>query len=1392
MKPSAWRLPLLVSLLLCTTAASAATFTVTNTNDSGAGSLRAALEAANSTGGADTIAFSIGSGHQVIRPLTALPRLVSVTIDGTTQPGYAGKPLIELDGSLCGGRATGLELDGSTVKALVVNRFPSYGIYGSNTNIFSCYIGTDQTGMVLQRNGDSTRMYNGIFRDNVIAGNSWNLYTFGTVTIRDNFFGVNATATAVFPGTSTNLYLTGGTATVVGNVFGGGTGIFWLETTGTIQANYFGRNATGTPLPSTAGVLVSSASDNYIFANRFANNSAYGVAVQGGGALRNKIVGNYFENNGIAIDLGLNGVSLNDGGDFDSGANNYTNFPVITRATSVSGVSTIAGTLDVLANTEYTIELFVSSSCNASGYGDGAKRLSTFAVTTDGSGHATFSQAVAALTPGHVVTATATSNLEGTSEFSQCHLVEGPGAFAFESPTVSAVEGGGAELVIKRLNGAVGTASVSFATANGTALAGSDYNATNGTLTFNDGETLKTVIVPIVNDATLEGPQAFTASLSNPTGGATLANAKVAAITITDDDPPPGLNISNPSVLEGNSGTTPMTFQLHLAAPAEVPITFQYSTSSWSATLGIDYLSTSGSITFAPGETQKSVAVQIVGDASYEHDEVLSLSVNSGSPYFIFRSASGTIRNDDAPPVISGQNVSIVEGTSGTNMAAITLQATAPVDAFFYYSTAPRSARSGEDYVSRIGTVSFNHETTKTIEIPIIGDTVTEDHEQFAIHLYHPFPVGVDYELQEEPIVVTILNDDYGVGPDKLLVPVGKTRSGFIDLGGAALTEQVFTITSSAPDAVSVPATVTIPAGQSRATFDMRALAPGRREDVTVTFPAALGGEAHAIRVWTYEEAVLTLAPAELTLYPGQTVTVHAALQPVNQEPVLVALDGTSTVSVAGSFILPPGGQGSFEVKALKNGPVVVTATLPAANGSEAFSIGGRVTDPPTVPTLHSISPVLGSIAGGTVVDLHGALLRSDCSVAFGGVPATMVQFLDASTIKTIAPPHDAGTVDVALRCGTDVATLANAFTYRGAGPHVSSIAPSAGTTAGGTYVRITGLDFLSSCWPYFGDAVAPSAVVRDANTIDAVAPPHLAGDVDVRLLCTGVDALLEDGFTFTTASDAAAQIATLEPPHGAPGEVVTIGGTGFRPDDVVSFDASAARVLDATPETLTVTVPDRAPGQVSVTIGRNATTLATTGPIFTVFESAPPRISRLAPATVAAGGELVLEGTGIRPSYAFALQGVALQTITSLPTRAVVRVPSDMAPGAYPLEIVNAGGQLASIGPAVNITAEGLVVLSVAARCGAVDGGIDVTIDGRGFAGGATVSFDNVPAANVTVVDATRIVARVPANYAGPATIAVTNPDGTTATLTDAFRYYSPFDPGAGCSTVRIRGVRK
>lgn len=277
----------------------AATFTVNSINDPGVGScdavectLREAIVASNVNPGADTIAFNIpGPGPHSIKPVTPLPAATGqVAIDGTTEPDFAGRPIVELDGSLAGPVGSGLEINGgnSVVRGLVINRFAPAanqqggGVYirtGGNNLIEGNYIGTDVTGTLPLGNssgvwiggsggnrvGGTTLAARNIIADNK-AGNGAGIWTVNpNNVIQGNYIGTDVTGAVALPNgfglviTGSNN-LIGGTSAGARNLISGNRdaaleicancGAF--PTTGNVvQGNYIGTDATGAnPLPN--------------------------------------------------------------------------------------------------------------------------------------------------------------------------------------------------------------------------------------------------------------------------------------------------------------------------------------------------------------------------------------------------------------------------------------------------------------------------------------------------------------------------------------------------------------------------------------------------------------------------------------------------------------------------------------------------------------------------------------------------------------------------------------------------------------------------------------------------------------------------------------------------------------------------------------------------------------------------------------------------------------------------------------------------------------------------------------------------------------------------------------------------------------------------------------
>jgi len=187
---------------------------------------------------------------------------------------------------------------------------------------------------------------------------------------------------------------------------------------------------------------------------------------------------------------------------------------------------------------------------------------------------------------------------------------------------------------------------VHYATGDGTAVAGSDYQAASGTLTFNPGETSKTIFVSVIGDRLAESSENFFVNLSQPTNAGVTSSQGVG--TILDDEPRISINDVAKSEGKGNK-TTLFTFTVTLSAAYDQPVTMSYQTVNGTATADNDYIAKTGTVTFAPGETTKTITIEVKADSKREADETFYLDLfdsSSNSLFTKFRGI-GTIQNDD-------------------------------------------------------------------------------------------------------------------------------------------------------------------------------------------------------------------------------------------------------------------------------------------------------------------------------------------------------------------------------------------------------------------------------------------------------------------------------------------------------------------------------------------------------------------------------------------------------------------------------------------------------------------------------------------------------------------------------------------------------------------------
>ena len=399
---------------------------------------------------------------------------------------------------------------------------------------------------------------------------------------------------------------------------------------------------------------------------------------------------------------------------------------------------------------------------------------------------------------------------------------------------------------------------MAYATANGTATAGSDYVASSGTLTLAAGVTTQTIAVTVTGDTTVEPNETFVVNLSGATN-AVIGDAQGQATLTNDDAAASSLSINDVSLTEGNSGTKAATFTVTLAPASTQSVTVAYATANGTATAGSDYVAASGTLTFAAGVTTQTIAVSIIGDTTIEPDETVQVNLSSATNAVIGDpQAVATVTNDDLPS-LAINDVSVTEGNSGTRTATFTVTlapaSTQPVTVA--YATANGTATAGSDYVATSGTLTLAAGiTTQTIAVTVTGDTTVEPDESFVVNLSGPANAVIG-DAQGQ---ATVTNDD-AVGSSLSINDVNVAE------GNSGTRTATFTVT----------------------------LAPASTQPVTVAYATA-NGTAAAGSDYVATSGTLTFAPGVTTQVIMVTIASDTTVEA--DETVLVNLTGASNAVI--------------------------------------------------------------------------------------------------------------------------------------------------------------------------------------------------------------------------------------------------------------------------------------------------------------------------------------------------------------------------------------------------------------------------------------------------------------------------------------------------------------
>lgn len=338
----------------------------------------------------------------------------------------------------------------------------------------------------------------------------------------------------------------------------------------------------------------------------------------------------------------------------------------------------------------------------------------------------------------------------------------------FSSSTYSVAENSGSAVLTVQLvpsGDASRPSTVDFAATPITAFAGFDFSPVTGTLIFAPGETTKSIIVPIHNDTVAEGPETFRVTLSNPNPGTIVGVPGTTIVTIIDDDVSSTIEFSpaNYTVAE-NAGSVTLTLVANRQGDPSDVLTVGYETIGGTAVAGADFVSTSGTITFGPGETSRSITVQIIDDVLIEGTESFSVILsNPGPGVALGTSSSATIEiaDNDSPTASIGFSAASYDVDEGAGFANLTVTRSGGlgVSATVNFTTNNGTALAGQNYQQTSGSVTFAvGEVSKVIQVPIIDDAVPNPTLSFTVTLTSAN--GTSFVGGQSTATVNIIDND--------------------------------------------------------------------------------------------------------------------------------------------------------------------------------------------------------------------------------------------------------------------------------------------------------------------------------------------------------------------------------------------------------------------------------------------------------------------------------------------------------------------------------------------------------------------------------------------------------------------------------------------------------
>nr|WP_269330170.1 IPT/TIG domain-containing protein [Kineosporia babensis] len=509
---------------------------------------------------------------------------------------------------------------------------------------------------------------------------------------------------------------------------------------------------------------------------------------------------------------------------------------------------------------------------------------------------------------------------------------------------------------------------------------------------------------------------------------------------------------------------------------------------------------------------------------------------------------------------------------------------------------------------------------------------------------------------------------------------------------------------------------------------------------VVVTTPG--GSSAPVQFLYVDAPTVSAISPDAGPLGGGTTVTITGTDLTAASA---VTFGGVAATSV--QYVSPTQVRAVSPAKATAGTVNVVVSTIYGTSGP---GNGFTYTIAPTVTT---VSPQAGPVAGGTTVTISGSGLTGASSVTFDGVAAASYAVNNDSTITATTPPGAAGNAVVRVTTvgGSDIGV----FRYASV-PSVSTIAPTAGPEAGGTLVTITGSGFTGATSVSFGATVVTGVTVSSDTQITVFTPAG-TGTVDVRVTAPGGVSAPGVSYRFVPLP-AVAQIS----PNSGPvtgGTSLTLTGSGFTGASSVTIAGSPNPFSVVNDTTITLTTPAHAAGNTPVAV---TTPGGTTAPVQFLYVNAPT-VTSLSPVEgpLTGGTAVTIIGTDFTAASAVTFGGTAAQSVQYVsPTQLTAVTPVKASAGPVNVVVTTIYG---ASGPGNTFTyRDAPTVTSIVPTAGPEAGGTLVTITGTGFTGATNVRFGSAQATGLTVSSDTQITVFAPAGT-GTVDVLVTAPGGTS-----------------------------